>query len=106
MGQVQYAAALRNYHPVDYGKIPERYEKARERKERRQTRNTSALNSFEEKSSAAEDDQKLVEDQDSLERRIQRERDRINRINNGYVNQKDQLKGSPTYLVELHKKDF
>lgn len=56
LSQVQYAAALRNYHPVDYHKIPERLDRAKEKKGKLLTRNLSALNSFEEETASREAD--------------------------------------------------
>lgn len=80
LSQLQYATALRQYHPVDYLKIAQENQIRKEQEE---------LKKFEKHGlttdSIIEETNGKDLNQEDVERKIRRERNRINKINNGYV---------------------
>lgn len=84
--QVQYAANLRNYHPVDYEKIPQRLER-----ELNMNGSKDSLHSL---------------DGASPEQKMKMERSRINRMNNGFTSQKNLARATPSFNLDIHERQF
>ena len=71
MSQVQYAANLRNYHPIDYDQIPHRLEKEerrRGRQEQKKRENSSAFTTMMAKKEQSDEDLHGTRVEQSLEK--------------------------------------
>ena len=101
-----YAVNLRNYHPVNYDRIPERLEKEEEKRERRKQRKAKKQSQTIDQTENEKELEKTKLTQATIDATVARERDRINRINNGFASQKAQQHAAPRYNSQLHPRNF
>ena len=101
-----YAVNLRNYHPVNYDRIPERLEKEEQKRERRKQRRAEKQSQTLDPTENEDDKEKTKLTQATIDATVARERDRINRINNGFASQKALQQAAPRYDSKLHPRNF
>lgn len=103
LSQIQYATALRKYKVVDYTKLAKQSEHRKEQEDMKvhSKKNSLSVDPIVEEKSAQDDSHA------SLERKIRRERNRINKINNGFTSLKNISKvTTEEYNQEIHERSF